>query len=70
MQSQNDMLVLRIQFCTLVVCLPSAHQGSMFEISHSGTKHSFSTADAQPSFAAWYSDVVHEIEEITSGYHA
>ena len=55
-------------FGTLVICLPSAHEGGQLVLSHAGQRKSFATADFQPSFAGWYSDVLHEVEEVTSGY--
>ena len=55
-------------FGTLVICLPSAHEGGELVVSHNGSKKSFSTARYQPSFAAWYSDVVHQIKPVTAGY--
>ena len=55
-------------FGTLVFCLPSAHEGGELLLSHNGQRYNFTSSQFQPSFAAWYSDVRHEIKEVTSGY--
>ncbi|KAK5123057.1 hypothetical protein LTR85_003253 [Meristemomyces frigidus] len=55
-------------FGTLVICLPSAHEGGMLELSHGGSVMRFSSAAKQPAFGAWYSDVTHEVKEVTSGH--
>ncbi|KAK8062540.1 hypothetical protein PG997_014637 [Apiospora hydei] len=56
---------------TLVICLPSIHQGGDVHTSHSGQKYVLTTS--QPSAfdvtaLAWFSDVTHEVKEITSGH--
>jgi 2OG-Fe(II) oxygenase superfamily len=58
-------------FGTLVVCLPSKHEGGDVIASHKGEHLKFSTAEASEfdfSYAAWYSDVRHEVKPVTSGY--
>lgn len=59
-------------FATLVVCLPSQHEGGKLIVSHDAqTKEiDFGTADAEfrIQFAAFYTDCRHEIERVTSGY--
>jgi len=55
-------------FGTLVICLPSAHTGGMLRLAHHGKQQKFDTAQSNPSYAAWYLDVTHEVEEVTSGY--
>jgi len=58
-------------FGTLVVCLPSPHRGGDVVLTHSKDLHEFKTAphsDFGMSFAAWYSDVLHEVKPVTSGH--
>jgi 2OG-Fe(II) oxygenase superfamily len=58
-------------FGTLVVCLPSKHEGGDVIASHKGEHLKFSTAKTSEfgfSYAAWYSDVRHEVKPVTSGY--
>src|SRR5271156_641312 len=58
-------------FGTLVVCLPSSHQGGDVVLSHNQEKYEFKTSlhsDFGMSFAAWYSDVLHEVKPVISGY--
>ncbi|POR35594.1 Uncharacterized protein TPAR_04224 [Tolypocladium paradoxum] len=55
-------------FGTLVVCLPSAHQGGEVVLKHCGEKKVFKTSEATQSYACWYSDVSHEVLPVTSGY--
>ncbi|KAF2140234.1 uncharacterized protein K452DRAFT_231093 [Aplosporella prunicola CBS 121167] len=55
-------------FGTLVICLPSPHEGGDVEMRHGSMKKRFSTSTAGPSFVCWYSDVKHEIKEVTAGY--
>uniref|UniRef100_A0A0L0NGR3 Prolyl 4-hydroxylase alpha subunit Fe(2+) 2OG dioxygenase domain-containing protein n=1 Tax=Tolypocladium ophioglossoides (strain CBS 100239) TaxID=1163406 RepID=A0A0L0NGR3_TOLOC len=55
-------------FGTLVICLPSAHQGGEVVLKHCGEKKIFKTSDATQSYACWYSDVSHEVLPVTSGY--
>ncbi|KAM6514007.1 hypothetical protein FALCPG4_015191 [Fusarium falciforme] len=55
-------------FGTLVVSLPSAHQGGDLVLKHCGEKKVFKTSEWAQSFACWYSDVSHEVLPVTSGY--
>ncbi|KAG5999712.1 hypothetical protein E4U54_001704 [Claviceps lovelessii] len=55
-------------FGTLIVCLPSAHQGGEVVVKHCGQKKTFRTSEASQSFVCWYSDVSHEVLPVTSGY--
>ncbi|EXJ91766.1 hypothetical protein A1O3_00316 [Capronia epimyces CBS 606.96] len=58
-------------FGTLVVCLPSSHQGGELVLSHNHEKVELKTAptsDFDMSYAAWYSDVLHEVKPVTQGY--
>lgn len=56
---------------TLVICLPSKHQGGSVHLSHAGKKYVFDT-DKSSEFGltslSWFSDVTHEIKPLTSGY--
>jgi len=58
-------------FGTFMICLPSKHTGGEIHLSDEGKQLIFSTSnmsDLEYSCAAWYSDVVHEVKPITSGY--
>ncbi|KAJ3458590.1 hypothetical protein MRS44_012699 [Fusarium solani] len=55
-------------FGTLVVCLPSTHQGGDVVLRHNGQAHVFRSSAYAQSCAFWYSDVSHEVLPVTSGY--
>lgn len=55
-------------FGTLVISLPSAHQGGELVVKHCGEKQVFKTSAVAQSWASWYSDVEHEVLPVTSGY--
>ncbi|KAJ3530432.1 hypothetical protein NM208_g9334 [Fusarium decemcellulare] len=55
-------------FGTLVVSLPSTHQGGTLVLKHCGETKVFDTSKHAQSFACWYSDVSHEVLPVTSGY--
>jgi 2OG-Fe(II) oxygenase superfamily len=58
-------------FGTLVVSLPSKHEGGDVVATHRGESLTFSSSlgsDFGFSYAAWYSDVTHEVKTVTSGY--
>lgn len=58
-------------FGTLVVCLPSKHEGGKVLLTHNKRKVEYATSVSSKfntTFAAWYSDVLHEVEQVTSGY--
>jgi 2OG-Fe(II) oxygenase superfamily len=58
-------------FGTLVVSLPSKHEGGDVVASHKGESRTFSSSpgsDFNFSYAAWYSDITHEVKPVTSGY--
>jgi hypothetical protein len=58
-------------FGTLVVALPSQHQGGTVALKHKDEEYfhdSSKTLDFGTSIAAWYSDVFHEVQKVTSGY--
>lgn len=56
---------------SLVVCLPSQHEGGQVHLSHAGQDHVYETAPNSAfdlTALAWYSDVTHEIREVTAGH--
>src|SRR5262249_51298934 len=59
-------------FATLVVCLPSRHQGGTLLIRHDGQTQKIDfggkTAEFTTQYAAFYADCEHEIKPVTSGY--
>jgi predicted 2-oxoglutarate/Fe(II)-dependent dioxygenase YbiX len=59
-------------FATLVVCLPSAHEGAKLVVRHDGqtVDVDFSGADAEfkVQYVAFYADCEHEILPVTKGY--
>ncbi|WEW58788.1 hypothetical protein PRK78_004256 [Emydomyces testavorans] len=59
------------QFGSLVVCLPSAHEGGTLIVRHHGGLVRFAWDCASSShiqWAAFYSDCEHEIEHVTKGH--
>jgi len=58
-------------FATLVVSLPSVHEGGALVVRHAGETRRFELRVEAPSRVAWsafYADCVHELEPVTSGY--
>ncbi|RAO71302.1 uncharacterized protein BHQ10_007314 [Talaromyces amestolkiae] len=58
-------------FATLVISLPSKHEGGEVIASHKGESLRFCTASNSEygfSWAAWYADVMHEVKPVRSGY--
>ncbi|KAK1985924.1 2OG-Fe(II) oxygenase superfamily protein [Colletotrichum cereale] len=55
-------------FGTLVICLPSVHEGGDVVVKHAGQTKTFKTSKVDQSFACWYSDVQHEVLPVTHGY--
>lgn len=59
-------------FATLVVCLPSKHEGGTLIISHDGKTQRIDFGGEgsrfQMQYAAFYADCQHEITPVTSGY--
>jgi hypothetical protein len=56
---------------TMVVCLPSQHQGGEVLLSFKSEERNFATGPAsewEMTTLAWYSDVTHEIAKLTDGY--
>ncbi|KIX09823.1 uncharacterized protein Z518_00904 [Rhinocladiella mackenziei CBS 650.93] len=58
-------------FGTLVICLSSMHEGGDLVLSHGDDTVEFKTSPTSAfgmSFAAWYSDVLHQVKPVTKGY--
>ncbi|KAF3481101.1 uncharacterized protein GIQ15_03860 [Arthroderma uncinatum] len=58
-------------FATLIVCLPTEHEGGEIVLNHDSRSLIFkssTTSRAGFSYAVWYSDVFHEIRPITAGH--
>lgn len=55
-------------FGTLVVCLPAAYTGGHLVFRHNSEKKLFRSSDQQPSYAAWYADVSHEVRMVEAGH--
>jgi hypothetical protein len=59
-------------FATLVVCLPSRHEGGTLQVSHDGqtVNIDFGGDDAEfkIQYAAFYADCQHEIKPVTAGH--
>lgn len=57
---------------TLVVALPSTHEGGELIVSHNGRQHEFGFGGAasghELSYAAFYADCQHEVRPLESGY--
>ena len=57
---------------TLVIGLPSVHEGGELTVTHEGTEHVIGFAGAasgnELSFAAFYADCQHEVRPLRSGY--
>ncbi|KAA1106372.1 hypothetical protein PGT21_034020 [Puccinia graminis f. sp. tritici] len=59
----------RGMFGTLMICLPSAHEGGEVRVEYNGEPMVLGGSDSnRPSFACWYSDVTHEVLPVQSGY--
>jgi hypothetical protein len=55
-------------FATLVIGLPSPYEGGDVVVKHQGDKMTLQTLKSGFSYVSWYSDVVHEILPVRSGY--
>ncbi|KAF2817338.1 uncharacterized protein BDZ99DRAFT_565102 [Mytilinidion resinicola] len=55
-------------FGTMVICLPSPHTGGEVRLKHLSEKKAYATSKVDHCYLWWYSDVIHEVQEITSGY--
>ncbi len=58
-------------FATLVISLPSPHEGGELIVSHAGESFSYSFAGNDkfsPEYAVFYADCFHEVKPVLSGY--
>ena len=58
-------------FATVIIVLPSAYTGGQVILSHSSTTKKIDFAKESlfsTALLAWYTDVKHEVKEVTSGY--
>ena len=58
-------------FASLIIVLPSKFEGGEVHVSHGDSKDVFdvsSSSEFSISALAWYTDVVHEVKPVTSGY--
>ncbi|KAL7628616.1 hypothetical protein AAE478_000131 [Parahypoxylon ruwenzoriense] len=55
-------------FGTLVISLPSSHEGGDVVVTHCGVSKTFKTSEHDMSYASWYSDVSHEVLPVKAGY--
>lgn len=55
-------------FATLVIGLPSPFEGGEVAVKHQGKKTILTTLQHGFSYVSWYSDVVHEVLPVRSGY--
>lgn len=59
-------------FGTLMVVLPSSYTGGVVHVSHSNMQKKFDfggpTSVTNTSYAAWYTDILHSVSPVTSGY--
>lgn len=58
-------------FATIIIVLPSLYTGGHVHVSHGPSKKVFKLASSSAfttSFLTWYTDVIHEVKPITSGY--
>ena len=57
---------------TLVICLPSVHEGGELIVSHDGRQHAITFPGAasgnELSYAAFYADCQHEVRPVQSGF--
>ena len=69
--SHRDTEKIPNMFATLVVSLPSEHEGGELIVSHGDQSQHYSFASEDlihPHFLAFYADCYHEVKAITSGY--
>ncbi|EFR04196.1 hypothetical protein MGYG_07203 [Nannizzia gypsea CBS 118893] len=69
--SHQDSTKAEGMFATLVICLPTEHEGGEIVLNHQGKRMKFKTSTTSKagfSYAAWYSDIFHQIKPITNGH--
>ncbi|KAE9367525.1 hypothetical protein N431DRAFT_348602 [Stipitochalara longipes BDJ] len=58
-------------FATLVIALPSKHEGGQVRVNHGGLTKVFETSkfsEFDSSYLAWFANVTHEIRPVLAGY--
>ena len=58
-------------FASLIIVLPSKFEGGEVHVSHGSSKDVFNispSSEFATSALAWYTDVIHEVKPVTSGY--
>ncbi|EGN96309.1 hypothetical protein SERLA73DRAFT_76286 [Serpula lacrymans var. lacrymans S7.3] len=58
-------------FATIIIVLPSLYSGGQVHVSHGASKQIFDLASSSAfttSLLAWYTDVMHEVKPVASGY--
>jgi hypothetical protein len=58
-------------FATIIIVLPSSYTGGQVHVSHSAASRVYDLAPSSAfttSMLTWYTDVMHEVKPITSGY--
>ena len=58
-------------FASLIIVLPSKFQGGEVHVAHGDSKDIFdisASSEFSVSALAWYTDVIHEVKPVTSGY--
>jgi hypothetical protein len=58
-------------FASLIIVLPSKFEGGQVHVSHGSDKDVFNispSSEFSTSALAWYTDVIHEVKPVTSGY--
>lgn len=58
-------------FATIIIVLPSSYSGGQIHVSHAAKRDIFdysSISDHTTTLLGWYTDVVHEVKPITSGF--
>jgi predicted 2-oxoglutarate/Fe(II)-dependent dioxygenase YbiX len=70
--SHRDTEKMTNMFATLIITLPSQHEGGELIIRHAGEEACFasggSLSDQEICYAAFYADCEHEVKPLTSGY--
>jgi hypothetical protein len=71
-KAHKDTEKLDAMFGTLVIALPSAHEGGRLLIRHDGTESEVDFSDPEASrdirYAAFFADCEHEVEPVRKGY--